>query len=173
MTTELITTGTRLQFVDPLDGTTNFVHGYQFCCVSIGFAVAKQLSVGVVYIPMLDELFTAQRGGGAFLNGEPIRATKGVPLTSAMLVNNVGAGREAPFVDVSMECVRAAFMAKCHAVRMTGMCVCVCVCMCVRVCACVCACVCARARARWLAVARHAELRGLIAVPLLVQAPLL
>ena len=106
--------------MDPLDGTTNFVHGYQFCCVCIGFAVNGELSVGVVYIPMLDELFTAATGRGAFLNGERIHVTRSVTLESAMLVNNIGAGRHKAFVDVSMECVRRAFMANCHAVRMTG-----------------------------------------------------
>jgi len=54
--------------VDPLDGTTNFAHGYPFYCVSIGLEVAGRLEVGVVYAPALGETFTAVRGGGARLH---------------------------------------------------------------------------------------------------------
>ncbi|KAI9079931.1 hypothetical protein K1719_038177 [Acacia pycnantha] len=53
--------------VDPLDGTTNFVHGFPFVCVSIGITIQKVPTVGVVYNPILNELFTAIHGRGAFL----------------------------------------------------------------------------------------------------------
>jgi fructose-1,6-bisphosphatase/inositol monophosphatase family enzyme len=55
-----------------LDGTTNFVHSYPFTCVSIGLAVQQQPVVGVVYNPMLGEMFCAAKGSGAFLNDKPI-----------------------------------------------------------------------------------------------------
>lgn len=55
--------------IDPLDGTTNFVHQYPWVCVSIGLAIARQVVVGVVFCPPLNEFFTATLGGGAFLNG--------------------------------------------------------------------------------------------------------
>jgi myo-inositol-1(or 4)-monophosphatase len=58
--------------IDPLDGTTNFAHAYPFFCVSIGFEVDGVARLGVVYAPTLDELFIAERGNGAFLNGERI-----------------------------------------------------------------------------------------------------
>jgi hypothetical protein len=58
--------------VDPLDGTTNFVHRYPFVCVSIGLVIDKVPTVGVVFNPILDELFTAVIGKGAFLNGQRI-----------------------------------------------------------------------------------------------------
>jgi fructose-1,6-bisphosphatase/inositol monophosphatase family enzyme len=61
--------------VDPLDGTTNFVHGYPFTCVSIGLSIQQQPVVGVVYNPMLGELFHAAKGCGAFLNDTPIAAS--------------------------------------------------------------------------------------------------
>lgn len=54
--------------IDPLDGTTNFAHGYPAFCVSIGLEVEGCLEVGVVYDPVHDELFYARRGGGAFVN---------------------------------------------------------------------------------------------------------
>ncbi|HHW13940.1 MAG TPA: inositol monophosphatase [Firmicutes bacterium] len=53
--------------VDPLDGTTNFVHGFERFAVSIALERAGELVVGVVYAPLLDELYVAERGGGAFL----------------------------------------------------------------------------------------------------------
>jgi myo-inositol-1(or 4)-monophosphatase len=58
--------------VDPLDGTTNYFHGFPFFCVSIGLEVEGEVKAGVVYIPTLDELFSAERGRGAWLNGKRI-----------------------------------------------------------------------------------------------------
>ena len=58
--------------VDPLDGTTNYAHGYPCFSVSIGLEHQGQMIVGVVYDPMRDELFTAEKGGGACLNGKKI-----------------------------------------------------------------------------------------------------
>lgn len=60
--------------IDPLDGTTNFVHKYPWVCVSIGLAIARQVVVGVIYCPPLNEFYTATLGGGAFLNGTPCAA---------------------------------------------------------------------------------------------------
>jgi len=54
--------------VDPIDGTTNFVHGFPFCCISIGFAVKKVPSIGVVYNPILDMMYHARIGHGSFRN---------------------------------------------------------------------------------------------------------
>ena len=58
--------------IDPLDGTTNYAHGYPRFCVSIGVQCDGEASVGVVYDPLLDELYTATRGGGAFRNDTAI-----------------------------------------------------------------------------------------------------
>ncbi|PFH35385.1 putative inositol(myo)-1(or 4)-monophosphatase 2 [Besnoitia besnoiti] len=58
--------------IDPIDGTTNFVHTLPFTCVSIAFAINKEVLVGVVYAPILNEMFTAEKGKGAWLNGERI-----------------------------------------------------------------------------------------------------
>ncbi|MFM8733770.1 MAG: inositol monophosphatase family protein [Pirellulales bacterium] len=61
-------TGTRW-IVDPLDGTTNYVHGFPAYCVSIALAEGNEILVAAIYDPLRDECFTARRGGGAFLNG--------------------------------------------------------------------------------------------------------
>ncbi len=58
--------------IDPLDGTTNYLHGYPCFCVSIGLEVEGEVKLGVVYNPNLDELFYAENGKGAFLNGNRI-----------------------------------------------------------------------------------------------------
>jgi myo-inositol-1(or 4)-monophosphatase len=60
--------------VDPLDGTTNYVHGFPAYCVSIALADGNDLVVAAIYDPLRDECFTARRGGGAFLDGRPIAA---------------------------------------------------------------------------------------------------
>lgn len=62
-------------YVDPLDGTTNFTHRYPLFCVSIAYERAGELCTGVVYAPFYDELFVAQRGAGATLNGKPLRVS--------------------------------------------------------------------------------------------------
>jgi myo-inositol-1(or 4)-monophosphatase len=61
--------------IDPLDGTVNYAHGYPRFCVSIGVEREGVRTVGVVYDPLLDELYHAVRDGGAFRNGRPIRVS--------------------------------------------------------------------------------------------------
>ena len=61
--------------IDPLDGTTNFIHGFPQYAVSIALKYKGRIEVGVVYDPLRDELFTAKRGGGAMLNNRRIRVT--------------------------------------------------------------------------------------------------
>lgn len=74
--------------VDPLDGTSNYVHGFPAYCVSIGLAHDDDLLVGAIYDPVHDELFTAQRGGGAACNGRPIHvATKTDPIDALVAVS--------------------------------------------------------------------------------------
>ncbi len=71
--------------IDPVDGTTNYAHGYPCFCVSIGVTCAGEASVAVVYDPILDELYHALRGGGAFRNGKPIRVSREADLGSSLL----------------------------------------------------------------------------------------
>ena len=62
-------------YVDPLDGTTNFAHGYPVFCVSLGLEHKDERVAAVIFDPTRDEMFTAEKGGGAFLNGQPIRVS--------------------------------------------------------------------------------------------------
>jgi myo-inositol-1(or 4)-monophosphatase len=73
-------------YVDPLDGTTNFAHGYPVFCVSIALARRDdELEVGVLYDPTRNELFAAERGNGATLNGNPIQVSKTARLAESIL----------------------------------------------------------------------------------------
>ena len=71
--------------IDPVDGTTNYAHGLALFCVSIALEIDGQTALGVVYDPMADELFTAERGAGARLNGERIHVTECSDLNDALL----------------------------------------------------------------------------------------
>jgi myo-inositol-1(or 4)-monophosphatase len=81
--------------IDPLDGTTNYIHGFPQYCVSIGLEHRGVLTQGVVYDPGKNELFTASRGRGAFLDDRRIRVSKCLQLGDAL----VGTGF--PFKEVS------------------------------------------------------------------------
>ncbi|HHL40616.1 MAG TPA: inositol monophosphatase [Deltaproteobacteria bacterium] len=71
--------------VDPLDGTTNYAHGFPVFCVSIAFERNGDVCLGAVYCPTLDELFTAEKGRGALLNGSPIAVSTVDSLERALL----------------------------------------------------------------------------------------
>jgi myo-inositol-1(or 4)-monophosphatase len=74
-----------LWIIDPLDGTTNYAHGYPSFSVSIGLEHSGDVVVGVVYDPMRDELFSAIRGQGAFLNGDTITVSRSEVLIRSLL----------------------------------------------------------------------------------------
>lgn len=103
--------------VDPLDGTLNYAHGFPFYCVSIALEVRGRLEVGVVLDGNRRELFTAVRGGGAFLNGAPIRVTEEADPRQAMLATGF-AYTEATIID-NVE-VFARVLPKVRSVRRPG-----------------------------------------------------
>ena len=75
----------RVWIVDPLDGTVNYAHEYPVWSVSIALQVAGRLEVGVVYNPLLEEIYAGRRGGGVTLNGKPRRVTVCDTLEKAMV----------------------------------------------------------------------------------------
>ena len=84
--------------IDPLDGTTNFIHGFPQYCVSIAVQFRGATAHGVIYDPSKNELFTASKGGGAYLDDRRIRVTKCAGLKDAL----VGTGfpfKELPRLD--------------------------------------------------------------------------
>jgi myo-inositol-1(or 4)-monophosphatase len=104
--------------IDPLDGTTNFIHGFPQYCVSIGVEHRGALAHGVVYDPGRNELFTASKGRGAFLNDRRIRVSKCLKLQDAL----VGTGfpfKELTRADLYLKQLRA-LMEKSSGVRRAG-----------------------------------------------------
>lgn len=85
--------------VDPLDGTTNYAHGYPRFCVSLGVERAGEPTVGVVYDPLLDELYHAVRGEGAFLNGRTLRVSGETALERSLLATGFAYDRRQSEVD--------------------------------------------------------------------------
>ena len=72
-------------YVDPLDGTTNFAHGFPVFCVSLALEWKDQRIAGVIYDPTRDELFSAEQGGGAYLSGEAIHVSKVANLAESLV----------------------------------------------------------------------------------------
>jgi myo-inositol-1(or 4)-monophosphatase len=104
--------------IDPLDGTTNFIHGFPQYCVSIGIEHRGALSHAVVYDPGKNELFTASKGRGAFLNDRRLRVTRCQKLGDAL----VGTGfpfKELSRVDPYLRQLRT-IMSSCAGVRRAG-----------------------------------------------------
>ena len=108
-------------FVDPLDGTTNFVHGFPFSCVSVGLTVNRVPVLGVVVNPILGETFAAVKGRGATLNGAPIHVSSVTDLGKALVATEIGVGRDAATVDAIIGRVKAC-VAGCRSLRASGSC---------------------------------------------------
>jgi len=83
--------GERIWVVDPLDGTVNYVHGLGLYCVSVALVESGETTCGVIYIPESDELFVAEKGRGAWLNGKPIRVSSCNGLDDALMGYSVPA----------------------------------------------------------------------------------
>ncbi len=71
--------------VDPLDGTTNYAHGFPYFCVSIALEKGAEIALGAIYNPVLDEMFAARRGHGATLNGKKLTVSRTRQLTDSLL----------------------------------------------------------------------------------------
>lgn len=83
-----------LWIVDPIDGTTNFVHGFPFFCVSIALAHKGQVIVGVVYDPIRDEMFVAEKGKGAYVHGKRLHVSKEETLKQSLIASGFPADQQ-------------------------------------------------------------------------------
>ena len=103
---------------DPLDGTTNYAHGLPIFCSSLALEIDGRREVGAVYDPTRRELFTAERGGGAFLNGAPLQISGTTELLDALLVT--GFPYDVHTQGEDLVGLFGAFLSKARAVRRLG-----------------------------------------------------
>ena len=103
---------------DPIDGTTNFAHGLPIFCASLALEIDGVAEIAAVYDPNRKELFTAERGGGAFLNGAPLRVSPAAHLVDAMLVTGFPYDVHARVDEIVG--LFAAFVGQARAVRRLG-----------------------------------------------------
>ncbi|MCL9683672.1 inositol monophosphatase family protein [Legionella maioricensis] len=110
--------GESIWIIDPLDGTSNYLHGFPFFSVSIALKIKNRIEHGVVYDPLRHECFAASRGRGARLNDRRIRVSKQTQLSASLL------GTGVPFRDVALAQrylpTFEALLGKCAGIRRTG-----------------------------------------------------
>jgi myo-inositol-1(or 4)-monophosphatase len=95
--------------IDPLDGTTNFIHRYPFFSVSMALEYKRQIILGVIYEPLKSDLFTAQKGRGAFLNGDAIRVSQVKTLKDSLITTGFPFRRK-QFIDSYLALFRNIFL---------------------------------------------------------------
>lgn len=105
--------------IDPLDGTTNFVHGLPIYCVAIGLAHEGKVVLGVVHAPVLGKTYRAIRGGGATCNGDPIRVTETDEVADALVATGFAYDRNEPGHDDNVAKIQAVLPA-CRDLRRMG-----------------------------------------------------
>ncbi|KAM7445964.1 Inositol monophosphatase 1 [Porites harrisoni] len=108
--------------IDPIDGTTNFVHRFPYVAVCIGLAINKKVEIGVIYSCIRDELYTARRGSGAFRNGKQIHCSGLTDISKALVITELGASRELANMEVVNKNFRtvAEPPIRVHGIRMLG-----------------------------------------------------
>ncbi len=104
--------------VDPLDGTTNFAHGFPFWCVSIALEHAGELVVGVIHNPINGQTFSASKGQGAQLDGRPITVSKAGRLRDSLIATGMPTPFE-PDADRTLALIRRMSIGT-HSIRRTG-----------------------------------------------------
>lgn len=103
--------------VDPIDGTVNFFYGIPHFCVSIAMREGEEILAGVIYDPMTNELWTAEKGGEVLLNGQPLRVSERTQLEESIVF--IGCGKDEDALKVGLERFRKASL-RCRKMRMMG-----------------------------------------------------
>ncbi|MGZ3771585.1 MAG: inositol monophosphatase family protein [Bdellovibrio sp.] len=104
--------------LDPLDGTTNYIHRFPIFCISLGLEINGQIQLAVIDVPKLNETYTAIRGQGAFVNGRPLKISKTTDLKKALLATGFVAEHE--HVITEQLNVFSDMVRKCRGVRRPG-----------------------------------------------------
>ncbi|MDA7648838.1 inositol monophosphatase [Akkermansiaceae bacterium] len=103
--------------VDPIDGTVNFFYGIPHFCISIAKRVNEELVLGVIYDPMVNELWTVEKGGQTLLNGNPVEVSKRTTLEESILF--VGCGKDEKALNTGLERFRKGSL-RARKMRMMG-----------------------------------------------------
>ncbi|TDG97409.1 hypothetical protein EPR50_G00226150 [Perca flavescens] len=104
----------------PVDGTTNFVHGFPFVAVSIAFAVNKELEFGVVYSCLEDKMYKARKGKGAFCNDEPIKVSDVNDINKSIIISEHGTDRSIEKVTKIFSTMQKILRIPVHGLRGSG-----------------------------------------------------
>lgn len=104
--------------LDPLDGTTNYIHGFSYFCISLAFEHESDIKVGVIDIPMLGETYTSVRGQGAFVNGQPLHVSTTKNLKDSLLATGFFAD-DVVCLDEQLR-IFSDLVRKCRGVRRAG-----------------------------------------------------
>ncbi|KAJ3611764.1 hypothetical protein NHX12_021778 [Muraenolepis orangiensis] len=106
--------------IDPVDGTTNFVHGFPFVAVSIGFSVNKKLEFGVVYSCIEDKMYTGRKGRGAFCDGEKLQVSDVTEIKKSMIISELGSNRNPEVVSKIFSTMQKVLCIPIHGLRGSG-----------------------------------------------------
>ncbi|XP_034561712.1 inositol monophosphatase 1-like [Notolabrus celidotus] len=106
--------------IDPVDGTTNFVHGFPFVAVSIAFAVNKELEFGVIYSCLEDKMYKARRGKGAFCDDEPISVSDVKDINKSIIISEHGTDRSPEKVKKIFSTMQKILCIPVHGLRGSG-----------------------------------------------------
>lgn len=111
--------------IDPVDGTTNFVHGFPFVCICVGLVVKKDPVLGIVYNPVLNEMYTGIKGKGSFMNDKKLPLIKNTPLKSlqkSLFITEYGYFLGQEKLDVKVGNAKSVLSIPAHGVRSLGSC---------------------------------------------------
>lgn len=106
--------------IDPVDGTTNFVHRFPFVAVSIGFTVDKVIEFGIVYSCVEDKMYTARKGKGAFCNGAPIKVSGQQDIKKSMILTEMGFKQDVDRFNTMLANIKTILSIPVHGIRSPG-----------------------------------------------------
>ncbi|XP_069015780.1 inositol monophosphatase 1-like [Embiotoca jacksoni] len=106
--------------IDPIDGTTNFVHRFPFVSVSIGFTVKKEIQFGIVYSCIEDKMYTARKGKGAFCNGVPIKVSGQEDISQSLVLTEMSFKKDPEQFKTMLANIRTILTIPVHGIRSPG-----------------------------------------------------
>lgn len=89
--------------IDPIDGTMNFIHSFPHSCISLALFINQKPEIGIIYNPVLNQLFTARKGKGSFLNDQPIKVSSVTSTTEALIMMEFGTSRDPEKAEIMLE----------------------------------------------------------------------